>query len=328
MPAWLKTKAGTNIPSRKNENDMKLNRIFVLLPVACALWSCGFDDEPIQFDYTSVYFVNQAYNRNVIVGEGLAFKPGVQFAGVIKNNAERLVKYTVDASLVPAGKTALPEDYYTMEGNNSTIVIPKGQMKGYVQFRLDSTKFVGDPRSLTGEFVLPLRLTDLSGIDRITENKGTMLLSLSYFAKQQANYTYSGSSDKTVIATGATTTVNYANNPTLTASFRLLHTVGPDLLRMEGDKAANTEPVLGATTFYVKVPVYGGGDVTIMADPVCPVAVEPNGTSTYDEATRTFTLRYKYTRDGADYTAVDVMVFRNRIRDKQSETEYINEWRF
>lgn len=303
---------------------MKLDKFFILLPAVCVLYSCQFKDEPIQFDYTSVYFVNQEYIRNLVVGEGLAFKPGVQFGGVVKNNYERRVGFGIDAALVPDDKTLLPADYYTM-ADNATIVIPKGQMKGYVQFSLDSLKFMNDPRSLTGEFVLPFRLTETSGIDRILEEKDVMVLSLSYFAKQHANYTYSGSANKTV--DGATTTIAYANNPTLTSSFRLLRTVGPDLMRVEGDKAANCDPVLGATTFYVRVPVHGGGGVTITSDPDCPVAVLPDGDSIYDEATRTFTLRYKYSSGGADYRVEDVLVFRNRIRDVQTnETDYLNEW--
>lgn len=305
---------------------MKLNQIFLIPAVVFALCSCRFKDEPVQFDYTSVYFVNQEYVRNVVVGEGLAFKPGVQFAGVIKNDAERRVGYVVDADLIPEGKTLLPDDYYTID-NSTAIVIPKGQMKGYVQFRLDSLKFMNDPRSVTGNFVLPLRLTDLEGIDRITDEKDVMVLSLSYFAKQHANYTYKGTVQRA--EAGVITSVDYANNPTLTASFRLLKTVGPNRMRVEGDKAPNCDPVLGSTTFIIEVPVHGGGAVKISADDECAVKVQPDGESTYDEATRTFTLRYKYTSDGVEYKAEDVLVFRNRIRDMQPNgVDYINEWRF
>lgn len=304
---------------------MKLTKLFVLLPVIGVLGACQFKDDPIEFDYTSTYFVNQEYIRNVVVGEGLSFKPGVVLAGVIENKSSRSAEYTIDASLVPTGKVLLPTDYYTMS-NSSAIPIPSGHMKGYVTVSLDSTKFVNDPRSLTGEFVLPLRLTGTKGIDRITEEKDVMVISMSYFAKQQANYNYSGTADK--IKDGVTTPVSYANNPSLNNSIRLLRTVGPDLMRVVSDKTANGDPVLGTTSFYIQVPVHGGGAVTVSADPACPVVVSPHGESTYDEAKRTFTLGYKFTMsDGTEYRVKDVLVFRNRIRDMQSNgIDYINEW--
>ena len=308
---------------------MKRIILFLITPLLFiyAFSSCSFDDEPIEFAYTSVYFPNQEYIRNLVVGEGLAFKPGVIFAGVLENNINRSVSYVIDPSLVSTDQELLPEDYYTFEAG-SHINIPKGQLKGYVQFRLDSAKFVADPKSLTGEYVLPLRLKETQNIDKITAGKETMVLSLSYYAKQHANYTYKGTTIQTP-TDGSPTTITYTNDPTQTESYRLLRTVGPDIMRVEGDAVTGVDPV-SSVTFYVKVPVYGGGQVTISADPDCAIAVSPNGESTYDEATRTFTLRYKYTlADGTECTANDVLVFRNRIRDVQSNgIDYINEWRF
>lgn len=304
---------------------MKNIKWILFIMVACTTFtSCSFKDDPVIYDYTMVGFPNQVYNRNVIVGEGLELNIGVEFSGVFKNTLQREVNYVIDPALVPSGKTLLPRDYYTL-GDTSAIVIKNGKLDGYLNVKLDSAKFVNDPKALTNVYVIPIRLVSCQNIDSINQSKNYMVVSVSYFARQQANYTYAISIDKT--KAGVTTTVTYKNDPTQNESIRLLKTVGPTRMQLVADQIGINDPAKGSYSFLIDVPV-GGGIVTISADPASTIAVTPVGESTYDATSRTFTLRYTYTlSDGTACVASETMVYRNRIRDVQANGVYINDWR-
>lgn len=303
---------------------MKNIKLILLFVSAVALFSCSFEDDPIEFEYTTVLFPNQNYVRNVIVGEGLEMNVGVTFAGIQNNTIQREVGYEIDPTLVPAGKTLLPADYYTL-GHPTTITIKKGKLDGYLNVKLDSVKFLADPKSLTGEYVFPIKLVTKNNIDSINPDKNYMVISVSYFAKQEANYTYYGTVTKT--KGGITTTVRFKNDPTQNNSFRLLRTTGPTTMKLIADPIGTNDPAKGSYSFLVNVPVTGG-DVTIAADPASAIAVSPVTGSTFDSAKRTFALSYTYTlNDGTVCNSADTLVYRNRIRDMQANGIYINDWR-
>ena len=286
-------------------------------------YSCSFEDEETVYPHTSVYLPYQLYNRNIVVGEGLEFKVGVIFSGVLDNNQDRAVTYKIDPStIIIATQSELPQSYYTIE--DSEIRIPKGQLKGYLPIKLDSVAFLNDPKSLTGEYILTIHLVSASNIDKITEGMTYMNLSISYFAKQHGNYTYSGKITKT----DDNTETSYQNVSTVTESFRLLKTVGPTKMRVVADETSTSkDPAKKTYSFIVDVATHGGGKVTITADPISPIAVSPDGESTYDVATKTFHLNYTYSDGTVTYKVSENLVFRNRIRDVQADGLYINEWR-
>lgn len=294
--------------------------LFCVLGLGSLVSSCGFDDPIVEYPEKSVLFTYQNYKRELVVGEGLKFKLGVVFAGLEKSDRDRKVKYVIDETLIPAGKTLLPAEYYSA-ANASEIIVPKGDLKGYVQFQMDSLKFISDPKSLTGEYVLPFRIVEADA-DKITEGKDYMVLSLKYLAKQFGYYEYKGSRTPE-----GGEEEKYNNVATDKTSYRELVTVGPSTLRMKADAFANGDPLKAAkVTMLLEVAPLGGTAVTISADPTSPVAVEPAGESTYDPATHTFVLNYKYTVSGTTYTASDKLTFRNRIRDDQGNKVQINEW--
>lgn len=297
---------------------------WILFLTSITLLSCSFHDDPIEYTYTTVGFPNQSYVRNVIVGEGLQLNIGVTFSGIQNNNAQRKVGYQIDPLLVPDGKTILPSDYYTLD-NPSVIIIEKGKLDGYLNVKLDSTKFLSDPTCLTGEYVIPIKLVSKDNIDSINANRNYMVISVSYFAKQQANYTYTGTVAKT--KNGSTVNVNYISDPTQNESIRLFKTIGPTTMKLVADQIGTNDPAKGTYSFLIDLPITGGS-VTISADPTSAIAVTPVGESTYDANTRTFTLSYSYSlSDGTACVATEIMVYRNRIRDLQANGVYINDWR-
>ncbi|MDR0698919.1 MAG: DUF1735 domain-containing protein [Tannerella sp.] len=297
-----------------------------LAVVAILNYSCEFDDKAIVYPYTSVLFPYQDYNRNIMVGEGLSLEVGITLAGVLDNNKDRVIQYIIDPSLITESEqSVLPASYYTCE-NTSQMVVPKNSLKGYLRVDLDSALFLGDEKSLTGEYILPIRLVSSPDVDSIVPDLSFIRISISYYARQHGYYTYSGQIVRT--KNGNVTNANYSNQSSVTDSRRFLNTVGPDRFRVEADATNSSDPANGAYSFLISVPVSGSGNVIISADPASPVEVHPDGASAYDAESKTFTLSYTYTTaDGTVCKVSESLVFRNRIRDVQSNGLYINEWR-
>ncbi len=299
--------------------------IFILLVLSVVLGSCGFEEETISFGTTSAYFYNQNYNRNLVVGEGLKLKAGIMFSGLIDNDKNRVVSFAVDQSLVPTGKTLMPSEYYTLS-STSEFVVPKSEEQGYVDIKIDSTAFLADPKALTGEYVIPFRLTGSNDVDSINSAKDYMILSVNYWAKQHGNYNYSG---QTIRKSATNTeTVVYKNNTTISESIKQLVTVGPKTVKVVADATTGSkDPGVGKFTFNLEVPTTGSGEVLISSTPGATIQVAGNGSSTYDAAKHTFYLKYKYTDGAFQCEATDTLVFRNRVRDVQDDGKGVNEWR-
>lgn len=305
-----------------NEIKMRNKSLIYSLAIATFVFAgCGYDDDIVEYPTKAMLFTYQEYNRELVIGEGLRFKLGVVFAGLEKSDRDRKATYEIDPSLVPDGCTLMPSDYYQCS-DPSEIVVRKGELKGYMPVTIDSLKFVSDPVSLTGKYVIPFRLVTADS-DTIPAGKDYMVLHLKYLAKQFGYYQYSG---KTIEAGGET--VNYHSISTETTSVRQLVTVGPTTLRMIADPYGTAADPAKAKGFsmLLDVSTSGGGVVIINSDPKSGVVVTANGESTYDVSTKTFILRYKYVAGGKEYTAEDILKFRNRIRDDQGNGIKINEW--
>lgn len=305
----------------------KSMRLKIICLSAILLSSCAFDDVEDTYSYTSVLFPYKDYNRNLIVGEGLKLNVGIIFSGVINNKQDRNVQYVIDPSLVTGEqKTVLPSTYYTC-GHPSLIVVPKGELKGYLPVTIDSVAFLNDPKSLTGEYILPLRLVSSPDVDSIDPGLNSICISVSYYARQHGYYTYSGQINTTK-GGSVLNDAAYANNSSVTDSRRFLKTVGYNKFCVMADETNSSDPAKGTYTFLMDVPVNGSGTVTISADPNSPVKVYPDGESTYDADNKIFRLLYTYTlNDGTVCKVSETLVFRNRIRDVQDNGLYINEWR-
>lgn len=299
-----------------------------LTAVLSGFASCTFEDQEDRYEYSTVYFPYQDYNRNVIVGEGLKLRVGVTLTGFMENKQDRIVHLEVDPSLLDdvSGKTLLPSDYYQL--GSTQIVIPKGHFGGYLPVKIDSVKFLADPKAVTGEYVLPIRIDDTKlpdGVDIVPKAKSFIRISLSYLAKQFGNYHYSGVVDK-YMGVVLYKSIMYAHNPKNGSSYRYLKTVGPTKFRMVADPTNANDP-MREVSFLIEIP-FNGTEVTILPDPDSPFEVSANGSCTYDPATRIFHFDYKWTDDeGAVCYAVEDLKYRNRIYDDQGNGISINEWR-
>ena len=158
-----------------------------------------------------------------------------------------------------------------------------------------------------------------------TTDSHHICVSISYYAKQYGNYTYSG---KAIKENDGNYIENlYKNDPAVTNSFRLLQTVGPQRLKMVADPTDMLDPAKGTYSFLLDTPISGDGLVTLLPDPESTIQIIPVNESRYDIASKTYYLSYKYSlNDGTEFTVSDTLVFRNRIRDVQENGLYINEW--
>ncbi len=153
-----------------------MKKIFILL-FLFTLLAC--QDQPISFsdfDFQAVYFPVQLPVRTLSLGEDrldnsldkqYIFDIGVTIGGMFENKRDWTVDYVLDSELTNNVFTntleeilPLPSQYYTMSPLN-TVIIPKGSFNGLIRVQLTSD-FFDDPISLTGRYVVPLRLTNTS----------------------------------------------------------------------------------------------------------------------------------------------------------------------
>ncbi|WP_215224647.1 DUF1735 domain-containing protein [Echinicola shivajiensis] len=299
----------------------------ILILLLTLLSACGFEDYDIQYGVTSVYFYNQEYNRNVVVGEGLGLKVGSMLTGVLKNDSDRLVKFAINNELVTnPNQSVLPSSLYTLD-NENTFIIPKGEFVGFLGVKFDSAEFVNDPKAVSGEYVLPVEITSCDDVDSVNAVKKTILVSVSYWAKQHGNYYYSGRTIRKEEGS-IVDTLEYMNNSANSESVRQLITVNANTLELHPDGTGiSNDPGKGSFSFNIDVPTFGGGDVGISPSSNSNIVVEADGISSYVEDIKTFYLNYTWNDGVYDCYSTDTLVFRNRVRDVQADGQGVNEWR-
>lgn len=156
-----------------------MKKIFYILTVLLGIAAC--ENQPIEFEdfeFKAVYFPIQRPLRTLSLGEDridnsldkqYIFDVAVSIGGMYKNKKDWTVDYVVDPTLTDKVYTnttpslkiiPLPTQYYTLDPVNSAI-IPKGSFNGRIRVQLKS-EFFDDPLALTGQYVIPLRITNTS----------------------------------------------------------------------------------------------------------------------------------------------------------------------
>lgn len=161
----------------------KKNLIYVMLLLtlgACKNQEWEFPD----YEYQSVYFAYQNPVRTLTMGEDVfdtsldnQHKINIMATtgGVYKNSADVTIDFLVDNSLTNGitymdGREILPlpSEYYKLLSNK--IVIPQGKIIGGVEVQLTDA-FFNDPKALTTNYVLPIKLTNVANADTILSGK-------------------------------------------------------------------------------------------------------------------------------------------------------------
>jgi hypothetical protein len=176
-----------------------MKKIFAILIMAVILTGC-YEDFRMDYPYTTVAFSTATgglstageLGRTVVVGEGLKLDIGVYLAGVLENKEERIVRYTIDPSLLAGTSYELmPTNYYTLSDINQ-MIIPAGEYIGKLTVTLDSVRFLNDPDAATYHYAIPIRLTETTA-DSINANQGTKILVVKYINREEGFYDNSGS---------------------------------------------------------------------------------------------------------------------------------------
>ena len=188
---------------------MKRKFIIPVSLAAMALLSACHNGEQefTDFDYQTVYFANQYGMRTIELGtdefvdltadNNHEVSIVAAWGGGYTNRKNVVIDYVVDPSLVDGFYfkdsdqlvEVMPADYYTIEENQ--IRIPSGHINGGVKVRL-TDKFFADRKAVGNCYVIPVRMTDVSGADRILTGTATeenpVLTNDAHWSEQPKNF--------------------------------------------------------------------------------------------------------------------------------------------
>ena len=310
-----------------------MKKLLIVFLFALGMVSC-YDDYIKDYDYTGVYFPYQTNVRTVVVGEGMKIEVGVTLGGVMENTKDRRVDFVMDNSLITPDVLVtmqnglsyikdnvdglselkpMPLDYYSVSSN--TMVIKKDKHSGAVEIKPDSVKFLSDPATLKAQYVLPFLITNADA-DSVVTAKKYAVIGLRYENMLFGNYYHGGvTTVKDAGGTVVSTKKYYTAIPQPDAMGWSLTTIAPNQLMTNGISDED-----GAFKITLN-----GGNVAVSKADGSDIDVQPDGTSTFNQAKllqdRKIILNYKYANgDGTTSYAQDTLTFRNRIRDG------INEW--
>ena len=161
---------------------MKKTILLALLITISVLSSCTNGDwEFPDYEYQAVYFAYQYPVRTVTLGEDIFDTSSdnegkinimATLAGLYENSQTVSIDIQVDNSMTQgllfeeggAEIQPLPASYYSLASNE--IVIKKGQLTGGVEVQLTDA-FFSDPKSLSNNYVIPVRMTNIKNVDSI-----------------------------------------------------------------------------------------------------------------------------------------------------------------
>lgn len=293
---------------KKNKLKSIAQLLVLTLVIGLSAASCSYDDfVEYEFEFTSVYLPKPQIDRTFIIGEGMQIGVGVVLGGRLSNTEDVEVTFSLNDDLLDPG-SALPSNYYELvdsEGNpaNNKIIIPAGEVQGFVYVKADSINFLGDPISLGHNYALGFQLDNVVKADSILIDYKSTIIKFSYINQLYGNYVQNGQSIKTEGTTP--TTIIYPGGITdiLTLSMATPNTLicnGLADLR-GGDKKMQ---ITIADDNSITIQTAAGG-----------IAVIDDGGSSFNPSTRQVTLNYSFTFNGATYKATDVLEFRNRVVD-------------
>lgn len=175
--------------------------------LTAGLTSCKSGDQEFpDFDYQTAYFAKQYPVRTVELGtdeyvdltSDNQHRIQIQAAmgGAYNNRTDINISFVVDPTLCDdvtfsdgTPVTVMPESYYQLAAN--TITIPQGQVTGGVDVQLTDA-FFADPLSTTLTYVIPLRMTEATGVDHILEDKDFVLYAVKYVNPYHGSYILNG----------------------------------------------------------------------------------------------------------------------------------------
>jgi len=312
-------KAG-HLQIQLNQKTMKyISNIVTMscLLVAILVFGCEeYDEYKYDFQHTAVYFPQegQEQTRSFIVNEDRTIQVGVELGGRRENTTRETVTYVLDSGMVDTavGQVMLPSSYYEI-ANGGEFVIPAGSFQGLLEITID-TAFYHDTLALSGDYVLPFRLTETSA-DSILASRDSLVLHVTYEAEVFGHYYHNG---VTYIDSGGSRidTIAYHQEEPVDKAVNnwQLQTIGPYALQTNGIGYVLDEPMT--------IMVDRGHNVSVMTNAASGISITESGSCRYDATARKLYLEYEFENtDGHQCHALDTLIFRNRLLDG------VNQWR-
>ncbi|NIG55044.1 DUF5627 domain-containing protein [Chitinophaga sp. Cy-1792] len=178
-------------------------RILTLIMLYVVLASCNKTKDFPDFKYQTVYFAYQYPVRTITLGEDVfdtqldnqhKCKIMATTGGVYYAKKDVTVNIAVDNSLLTngflfgAGKSQvlpMPDHYYSLADNK--ITIPTGTLAGGVEVQLTDA-FFADPKALSNNYVIPVRITSITNADSILAGKNFIFYAVKYVNTWHGNY--------------------------------------------------------------------------------------------------------------------------------------------
>ena len=248
-------------------------------------------------------YMPQAYSERsdlslVLIDTAQNVSFGAAYGGLNYPSGDIAVTFKIDTTLIAAYNAANGTSYIALPAASYTVaslssVIKAGKTSSDPLYVGVSTSTL----SSTTQYMLPVTLTS------VASGKIDSSLQTSYFRIDHLDNIYAGSYH----TTGTRHNYNADGSDGGTSSIddtRVLSTMSSDSCSI------NTIANLGAyngTVFYVRV----NSDNTLefsgklQNDPGAPIANQPATASTYDPATRVFTVHYMYTNTNGTYRMMD-----------------------
>lgn len=307
----------TKIKVMNKKNKLKsITELLVLVFVlSIGFISCSYDDfVENEFEFTSVYLPKAQIDRTFIMGEGMQIGVGVVLGGRLSNTENVEVTFSLDNTLVTdTGLPVLPDTHYELvdaDGNpaNNTIIIPAGEVQGFVYVKADSLNLLQDPISLGNNYALGFQLDNVVKADSILSDFNSSVITFTYINQLFGNYVQTGQ----FIKDDGTTqeTITYPGGITDVVELTM---VDPNTLVCDGiaDLRGNTNKmnIIIADDNSITIETATGGDV-----------ITDDGGSFYNPQTREITLNYSFSFNNDSYKATDVLEFRNRVVDGVNQT--------
>lgn len=304
----------------------------ILLLAACE----PYEDYTFEkFTFSSVYFPHQHLPRTAVSDEGLSIKVGVYLGGLRNNPQDQEIKFNVldtIPGLVPY--EVLPKDYYTLS-NESTIIVKKGILQGFVDVTFNEEKFRNDPKCLGHNYALAFSITDAgSGIDSILlaelksfDGSGAevsdyvgsyAVIPIKYINTYEGNYYRVGVIKEFNIGSDTLLSITDFGDEYDNTQFPVkeLVTISMDTVQILGVANSLNE------SHIMNLVISEDNSVEVVAIPGSKYQVVSNGNSSWDSEHRILDLRYKYILNGKEFKVEEKLTFRNRKRDG------ISEWRW
>lgn len=146
---------------------MKAFKLLIILFLGVLVSSC-YDEYVDDFDYSTVGFAMTKPLRTVIADRSMEVRVGVSIGGKRAVDMNDWATFKIDTVSVPAGKTLMPKNYFIMS-DSTTMKVHKSNLP-VADIGISFTDaFYADPLSITGVYVLPLKITD-SSLDSVYQS--------------------------------------------------------------------------------------------------------------------------------------------------------------